>query len=207
MLNTHFANMQGTDLMKLSEDERDLLVQSGMEWPVDENGELVESSELEILWDEVRATFNYEMEADQDKAKDDEKRLEGLLKVLELRTADPTVEQSLMLAGKKLDLGELFGSIIQLTTDNEKILIDMTSEEMQELETGAMAEAQAGEQTEQADPETAQEQVNIQAIMQEHGVPENVAMAMREAEQLGTDDEGIEILKQMLLQDTGAVNG
>lgn len=207
MLNTHFANMQGTDLMKLSEDERDLLVQSGMEWPVDENGELVESSELEILWDEVRATFNYEMEADQDKAKDDEKRLEGLLKVLELRTADPTVEQSLMLAGKKLDLGELFGSIIQLTTDNDKILIDMTSEEMQELETGAMAEAQAGEQAEEVDPETAQEQVNIQAIMQEHGVPENVAMAMREAEQLGTDDEGIEILKQMLLQDMGAVNG
>ena len=134
MINIQFANMQGTDLVKLSDDERQLLVQGGMDWPVDENGELIDSNELEVLWDEVRSTFDFKIDADLDKAKDDEKRLESLLKIVELRASDPTLEQSLMQAGKRLNLGELFSSIIQLTSDNDKILQDITPEDQQQLE-------------------------------------------------------------------------
>lgn len=204
MINIKFANMQGTDLMKLSDEERELLIKGGMDWPVDDTGAPIETNELEILWDEVRATFNFEMEAEQDKAKDDEKRLDSLLKIVELRASDPTLEQSLLMAGKRLNLGELFSSIIQLTTDNDKILEPVTPEEQEEM-------AAAGEVTEEAgaeaqNPEDAQEMANIQAIMQEHQVPENVAMAMREAEVLGTDDEGIEMLKDMLLRDMEEAN-
>lgn len=204
MINIKFANMQGTDLMKLSDEERELLIKGGMDWPVDDTGAPIETNELEILWDEVRATFNFEMEAEQDKAKDDEKRLDSLLKIVELRASDPTLEQSLLMAGKRLNLGELFSSIIQLTTDNDKILEPVTPEEQEEM-------AAAGEVTEEAgaeaqNPEDAQEMANIQAIMQEHQVPENVAMAMREAEVLGTDDDGIEMLKDMLLRDMEEAN-
>lgn len=204
MINIKFANMQGTDLMKLSDEERELLIKGGMDWPVDESGEPIQSNELEILWDEVRGTFNFEMDAEQDKTKDEEKRLDSLLKIVELRASDPTLEQSLLMAGKRLNLGELFSSIIQLTTDNDKILEPVTPEEQEEM-------AAAGEVTEEAgaeaqNPEDAQEMANIQAIMQEHQVPENVAMAMREAEVLGTDDEGIEMLKDMLLRDMEEAN-
>jgi len=51
MINTHFANMQGTDLVKLSDNERDILQTAGIDFPTDEAGQ--PSNELEILWDEA----------------------------------------------------------------------------------------------------------------------------------------------------------
>lgn len=195
MINTHFANMQGTDLMKLSDEERDLLSKAGLEFPVDNEGN--PTNELEILWDEARATFEFEVEAEKDKAKDDEQRLEALLKVVELRTADPTLEQSLEMSGKRLNVGELMTSIIQLTTDNDKIIEDIDPEEMAANQQEQMMDMQgASEQgeppQEQAqDPEVQQDQVNLQAVMQEHGVDENTAMAMLEAEKQGFDPEEI----------------
>lgn len=219
MINTDFANMQGSDLMKLSDEERELLIKGGMEWPTDEDGELVETNELEILWDEVRANFDYEIDPDNDKAKDDEKRLEGLMKVLELKATDPTLEQSLMMAGKKLNVGELMGSIISLTTDNEKILQDITPEEeannQQMMQQQAMAEQGITEQPGELPPEQMQaeqgmtEQMpqeqpveqqpqedkseEIEALMQGFGVSQGTALAMLEAEAQGFDQE--EILK------------
>lgn len=220
MINTDFANMQGSDLMKLSDEERELLIKGGMEWPTDEDGELVETNELEILWDEVRANFDYEIDPDNDKAKDDEKRLEGLMKVLELKATDPTLEQSLMMAGKKLNVGELMGSIISLTTDNEKILQDITPEEeeannQQMMQQQAMAEQGMAEQPGELPPEQMQaeqgmtEQMpqeqpveqqpqedkseEIEALMQGFGVSQGTALAMLEAEAQGFDQE--EILK------------
>lgn len=198
MINIHFANMQGTDLMKLSDEERQLLIQGGMGWPLDEAGQPIETNELEILWDEVRATFNFKMEAEQDKAKDEEKRLNALLKVLELRASDPTLEQALLEADKRLNTGELFSSVIQLTTDNDKIIEDISPEEKQQIDEQSQMAEEAPQDEESA---------NIEAIMQAHGVPQNIAMAMREAEVRGASDEDIEILKQMLLQDMEQANG
>lgn len=197
MINTHFANMQGTDLMKLSDEERDLLSKAGLEFPVDNEGN--PTNELEILWDEARATFEFEVEAEKDKAKDDEQRLEALLKVVELRTADPTLEQSLEMSGKRLNVGELMTSIIQLTTDNDKIIEDIDPKEMannqmqQEQMMDMQGASEQGEppQEQAQDPEVQQDQVNLQAVMQEHGVDENTAMAMLEAEKQGFDPEEI----------------
>ena len=204
MINIHFANMQGTDLMKLTDDEKDILIQGGLEWPLDENGELLETNELEIIWDEVRATFNFEIEAEQDKAKDDEQRLEALLKIVELRAADPTLEQSLQLAGKRLNLGELFGSIIQLTTDNDKIIEDIAPEEMQQMQEAQMQQQAMAEQAmtqeqmpgqpmQPTQPEQPPEDIaNLQAVMQEYGVNEETASVMLELEKQGFSPEEIQ---------------
>jgi hypothetical protein len=209
MINTHFANMQGTDLMKVSDEERDILAKSGIDFPINENGE--PTNELQIMWDEARATFDFEMEAEEDKESDVQKRLDALLKVVELRAADPTIEQSLMQSGKRLNIGELFGTIISLTTDNDKILEDIDPEEM-----GAMAEEQAMQEQmaqeqmigeEQGaemmqDPGMAMEQeptaeMAIQAIMEDYGVSEGEAMAMLEAESAGFSlDEILEALNE-----------
>ena len=217
MINTHFANMQGTDLMRLSDDERELLMKAGLEFPLDETGEPI-TNELEVIWDEARATFDFEMDAESDQTKDEQQRLEALLKVVELRATDPTLEQSLMMGGKKLNLGELFSEIISLTTKNDKIVEDVTPEEMDEaaaLEgqidpaTGMPIEQTLEQPMEalveepvepQLDPEDEQELTNIQAIAEEYGVSENIASAMREAEMAGASEEQIANLATSLME-------
>lgn len=134
MINTHFANMEGTDLMKLSDDERDILRKAGMEFPETPDGEM--SNQVEVEWDTVRATFDFEVDPEQDKAKDDADKLEGLTRVAELIASDPTLEMELATSGKKLNKGELYSEIISLTSDNDKIITDISPDE----ETGGVDE-------------------------------------------------------------------
>lgn len=136
MINIEFANMQGSDIMKLSDDERDKLSKAGLDFPVDGQGN--PTNELEIIWDEARATFRFKVDAEDDKAKDEAIRLEGLLKVMEYLGADPTSEQSLLQSGKKLDRGELLSSIVGLLTDNDKIVVDLDPEELAGMQQQAM---------------------------------------------------------------------
>jgi len=219
MINTHFANMQGTDIMRLTEDEIQILTKAGLEFPMDEQGQPL-THELEVIWDEARATFNFEMDAESDQTKDEEQRLESLLKVVELRAADPTLEQSLMQAGKRLNLGELFGEIISLTTKNDKIIEDISPEDQAQMDaeagmvdptTGQPIDPMAGQPIEgevvepildemELDPEDQQELTNIRAIQDEYGVSENVASAMREAEVQGADENQILMLAERLME-------
>ena len=129
MINTDFANLEGTDLMKLNDEEREIMTKAGLEFPVDDQGN--PTNELQVIWDEARATFDFELEPEQDKAKDDEKRLEGLLKVTELRAADPMLDQKLQMNGMKINDGELYSEIIGLTTDNDKIIEEISPEEQE----------------------------------------------------------------------------
>jgi hypothetical protein len=132
MINTHFANMQGTDLMKLDPEEQEILQKAGIEFPQDENGQ--PSMQLEVQWDQARATFDFEIDPEAEKTADDEKRLEGLLKVAEFRSQDPNFDAALQADGKKLDLGELYSEIISLTTDNDKIIKEISPEEQQAMQ-------------------------------------------------------------------------
>jgi len=211
MINTHFANMQGTDLMRLADDEIDILVKAGLEFPLDEMGQPL-THELEVVWDVSRATFDFEMDAESDQAKDESERLESLLKIAELRTTDPTIEQSLMMAGKKLNVGELFSEIISLTTKNDKIIEDISPEDQQNMEAEAAMQGvdpttgQVAEQPvegEVVDPEADQDMVNVQAIMQEYEIDEPHARAMIEAEKAGFDPEEIKLAlaKRMTMEE------
>lgn len=145
MINTEFANMQGSDILKLSEDERDILEKAGIPFELDEEGN--KSLELEILWDEARAEFEFEMDADADKVTDDATKLEGLTNVANF-LKDPATQQfiaggqEIILGSKKLNPGELIGEIINLTTENDKILVDATPEDLQ----NAQAEKAAADQ-------------------------------------------------------------
>lgn len=192
LLNTHFANMQGTDIIKVNDENRDILTKAGLEFPVDELGE--PTNELEIIWDNARAEFEFELDPEDDKTKDDEKRLEGLMKVAEFRASDPTLEQRLLESGKKLNVGELFSSIIHLTTDNNKIIEDVSPEEMQQRAAGVVNEQM--DNTATAQPQ--QDSDYVQKVMEYYGVDEPDAMAMVEAESLGySRDEILNVLQQM----------
>jgi hypothetical protein len=218
MINTHFANMQGIDIMRLDEDEIQILTKAGLEFPMDELGQPA-THELEVIWDEARATFDFEMEAESDRTTDEAERLEGLLKIIELRGLDPTLEQSLQMSGKQLNLGELFSEIINLTTKNDKIITDISPEDMemqqaqmqeqQMMEQQAMAQPQEvpQEQGMEIDPEDQVELNNIQAISEQYGVSENIASAMREAEMQGADQQQIMGLAEKLQQLEAQSNG
>lgn len=218
MINIHFANMQGKDLMKLTGDEAKILQRAGLEFPIDEDGEL--SHQIEIEWDKARATFDFEVDPDADKTADEEAALDGKLRAYELINSDPNIDMLLQMSGKKLNRGELLADIFSQLTDNDKIVEDMGDEELAQAQgidptTGmpidpAMGEAVEGEVVEE-DPEFAtfeQEEVNVNAIMEQYEVPENIAMAMREAEMQGYGPEEIMQLKDQLLADEqGVVNG
>jgi hypothetical protein len=161
MINYEFANMQGTDLMKLSQDEQEILQKSGLDFPQDENGQ--PSMELEIEWDDARATFDFEVNAEADKTTDDEKRLEGLLKVAEMKTTDPNFDSALLSSGKRIDWGELYSEIVSLTSDNDKIIKDISPEE----------------QDSQGDPsQPQQEQPEIKPIVPYKEAPEDIKRQM-----------------------------
>lgn len=201
MINTHFANMQGNDLMRLSDEEREILMKSGLEFPENEAGEM--SNEVDVVWDTVRATFNFEIDPEIDKAKDDADKLEGLMRIAELTAANPMLDQQLLESKKKLNKGELFSEIIKLTSDNDKIITDIIPEEQAEaagadLETGEPA---AEMPTEEMTPEI---QANIQTVMETYGVDENIALAALSAEAQGEDPKLIiEAIKRV----TGVQNG
>jgi len=170
MINTHFANMEGTDLMKLSDDEKDILMKAGLEFPEGEDGEV--SNEVEIVWDTMRATFDFEVDPEQDKAKDDADKLEGLMKVAELTASDPNLEQELAMSNKKLNKGELFAEIISLTSDNDKIVTDIGPEEQQEQQQRMMQDPNADPSAQMAQDQQAQQadekhQLDIQAKEQD----------------------------------------
>lgn len=204
MINTHFANMQGSDLLKLTDEERDRLIQAGLEFPVDEKGN--PTNELEVIWDEARATFDFEINAEQSKTTDEAQQLEGLMKVMDL-IRDPATQrmlstgQPLMLGTMKLDPGELISEIINLTTDNDKIITQVTPEEEEEqLMNAQMAEQQMmqqpieGEVVEQPQeqlPEQLPEPSYLDEVMAQFNVDEGTAMAMLAAEEQGYHPEEI----------------
>lgn len=198
LINLTFANMQGVDLMKLSDDEVERLQNAGLEFPVDEQGN--PSNELEIIWDEARATFDFEVDAEDSKADDEEKRLDGLLKVLELRATDPMLEQFLLQSGWRLDTGELLATIIQLTTDNDKVLQKIAPEELEAMQQPGiegmpeeipqeMPQGMPQEAPQQVTPEQAA--TNIEAVMQEYGIDQETAAEALMMEEQGEDPDAI----------------
>jgi len=225
MINTHFANMQGRDLLKLSDEERDRLQKAGLEFPLDEQGQ--PTNELEIIWDEARAVFDFEINAEQNKTTDEAQQLEGLLKVADF-IKDPATQQlimsgqPMMLGSMKLDPGELISEIINLTTDNDKIITQVTPEEQSEqalLEQQQMEQEQMGgempqEMLQEAMPQMPQEipmemmpeqmpevpqedPEYVLQVMQQFGVDQPTALAMIEAEKQGYHpEEIIEALKR-----------
>ena len=214
MINTHFSNKQGSDLMQLSESERERIFKANPElFPqfqeqVDpETGEVIPpSNELEVIWDNARASFDYEVDPEPEKAKDESERLDGALRVLELVNADPTLPQELQMSGKKFNKGELLAEVIGLLTENDKIITDISPEEQQQMEMQMQQPIQGMEQMqaseapqEQMQPELpmeAQEQPqapqnDVEAVMQQYGVDENMASFILASAQQGFTDQEI----------------
>lgn len=203
LINITFANMQGSDLLKLTDEEKEILIKSGLEFPLDEEGNT--SNELEILWDEVRTTFKFEMEAEEDKNKADDQEVENMVRALELRGSDPNFDMAMQMSGYKFNLGEAYYTLMKKITKNDKIVEEISPEEMQEQEMqqqllaeqgmtdpgmGEMGATDPGMAEQGTTPEQAQ--INVEAVMQEYGVDEATAAEMLMLEEEGTDPAEIQ---------------
>lgn len=135
MINTQFANMQGSDLMKLDQEEIDCLVKAGLQFPEG-------SRELQIVWDNARAEFDFEINPESDKTEDDKAALDGMLKTYEMMNNDPNLQTDLADAKKKIDKGELLATIFGVLTENEKIVIDIDEEEAAQIKQAAAEKQQ-----------------------------------------------------------------
>ena len=186
MINTQFANMQGTDLMKLSDDEREKLAKAGLEFYEDAEGK--PTNELEVIWDNARATFDFEVEPEIDQEAEDAKKLEGGLKVLELRASDPTFDQSLMEAGYKFNMGEHLAELVKLISNNDKIIQQVDPDEMevqqQQMQEQQMMQKQQMQQQQMQEQQMQQEQMMQQQMAQgaPQGAPQQGQVDPQQAE-------------------------
>lgn len=177
MINTHFANMQGNDLRKLSDEQRDILIKAGLKFPVDPVTNQP-TNQLDIIWDEVRATFDFEVEADQDEATETQEKIGGLLNVAKLRSSDPSFDDDLRKSGKKINMGELYSDVISLSTKNNKIIEDISPQDEEQYK-----EQQAQSQQEQE--KTASESIPFKDVA---AVAPNAAASMLEQNGLPGDE-------------------
>lgn len=199
LINYEFANMEGRDIMKLKDEERDILMKSGLEFPMDEEGN--PTNELEVIWDEVRSNFTFEIEAEDDTKSAEDEETQALLQALETRASDPNFDIAMMQSGYKFNLGEAYATLMKRITKNDKIVEQISPEEqdqmMQEQEAQAMAEQEQAMAQQPVEGEVMPEQPQapqddlVSQIMQEYQVDEPTALAMLDAEQQGYSPEDI----------------
>lgn len=128
MINVQFANMQGTDIMKLTDDERDELVKSGLAFPVDKLGKPM-GNELNIIWDHSRAEFDFEIDPSTDSNTTPEEQIAIVQEVL--KTVTPQTNYYLAQDGWKFNMGEAYyGLLKNIGLENfNDIITKMTDEE------------------------------------------------------------------------------
>lgn len=137
LINLDFANMQGQDVMKLLDDERERMESAGIEMP---------TNELTVIWDNVRASFDFEVERDESPEEQNEAEKQSLTEAISIIQQSPTIDQDLAADGERINRGELWkGVLTRLKLPNtEKILVKITPEEQQAMQEQEAMAAQAG---------------------------------------------------------------
>lgn len=137
MINTHFANMEGTDILRLSDDEKQQLYKadpvqfsSFMGQPDPQTGIPAQTTnQLEVIWDTVRSKFDFEIDPSTAIDSDDASQATALADLL--KTVTLPVNYYLSQDGWKFDMGEAYHSLLtKLNVENiDQIITKMTDEE------------------------------------------------------------------------------
>lgn len=157
MLNQYFANMEGQEVMKLTEDESEKLKKAGL---IDEDPESETQTigEITLVWDNMRAELDFEVDSSADVPEEEKEQLQSYIEIMRLTLENPQSLMSLKENGWDLDLGEVYKRILQNigVSDWEKLL--------KEVEPQQMDNQQIGQQAPQADP------ARVKQLMQNHGM-------------------------------------
>jgi hypothetical protein len=202
LLNMYFANMHGSEFVEITAEQREKLVKAGMEIPEGDEEILVEYEKFR------EGRWSYDVDANSSMVKNDEDTKNRLVEMVELVSNNPNLKQDLKEEGKIFKMGELFRQIFIKSglDDWDKIIVDMTPEEIAQFKLEQQAATQATMPT--TDPNATSPPVTAPtdagAITPEaaDAMPDAEAPVDGVAEQLpeGADPAAIAELQQLLQQ-------
>lgn len=197
MINEHFANMQGREVMQVAKEEAEKLMAAGL---IDEDPNtpgVPSTDEIELIWDNMRGIFDFEVDPESSMVKNDADQIEKATKAIELFVQNPNLRQEMQQSGVDFKIGEVYKQIFTRLgfQDTEKIVVPYTP---QAGDVGAVGpdgqplqgQPGAGEQPASGDipPEVQQE---IASTMQQYNVDERAALAIIHARRLQIPEEYI----------------
>lgn len=192
MMNIHMSMMSGADILEVATDDIERLTKAGY---FDDNEETPEPSlkELPIIYEELRAKFKFKYDARPEADEDEKSRW---LELIDISTSNPNILPAIEQSGYRFNLGEAFKKVLGASGADswEKVLTEVTSEELQGMEEQQMAEGLDQPIPEQLEtPQTTQtpESQELQVTMEEYGVDQDVATAILAARRQGFEEEEI----------------
>jgi hypothetical protein len=131
MLNIHFANMQGEDMLRLEADDALKLTRAGL-IPADPNNpNMPSSNEVMIDWDHLRGKFDFEIDPDSVIVKENQEQVQQLSEIIDLYLQNPYLAMAIQSTGYTLNIGELYRQLFTKLglQDIEKILEPLSQEQ------------------------------------------------------------------------------
>ena len=135
MVNIHFNNMEGSELLKLEGDEIDRMAKTELV-PTDPVTGEADTDQIELIWDNLRGSFDFDVDMESSLLKDKAQDMEQITNLIQTAIQNPNIEPMLQASGWKLDIGEAYVQTFNdLGIKNvDKILVKISPEEQAEME-------------------------------------------------------------------------
>lgn len=145
MINMTLQRTSGSDVIRITEEQREKLVNAGYEVP---DGATSIVAEFEELKDGL---FEFDVDGGSSKLDDDDATKQAITDAIEVTQTIPDLDQRLAREHKKFNIGPLIYNYYEKSgIDNvDKIIVDMSPQEVAQLEQVQSAQPQATTQPEQ----------------------------------------------------------
>lgn len=132
MLNIKFANMQGSDIIKLEADDAAKLMRAGLIPADPKNPNVPQSQQLDLDWNTLRGKFDFEVDPESSVVKNNADQVAKLMEIPQLIAENPYLVEYIQQTGNQLNLGEVYEQIFTKLglQDIEKILTPIPQEQM-----------------------------------------------------------------------------
>lgn len=133
MMNVHVAMSEGAEILDIDAEDVERLVKAG-KLDYDPKSPEPAPTELPIMYEELKGTFKFEYDPRPEADEDDKNRW---LEIIDMYSANPTLEPTMQQDGWKFNLGEAFKKVINASgaSDSEKVLVQIDPEEQMNGET------------------------------------------------------------------------
>lgn len=124
MLNKHFANMEGKDVMDVTREEAMRLQRAGL---IDSDPNTPEPSveEIKLVWENMRGVFEFEVDPESSILKENEEIVGKLIEAIKLAVENPQLQQQMIESGAEFKIGEAYKALFNRfgLPDVEKIVV------------------------------------------------------------------------------------
>lgn len=181
MVNLHMANMEGSEVLKITQDEGMKLDMAGAELDKDGNG-VITSDEILIEYEKLRGRYKFEVDANSSKEKNDTDDADEMASMVETIQGLAQLPPEIPFGEYTFKTGEYASAILRKKgiPDIDKFLVKLTPEEMQGQDMG-MGGQQPGTQL----------STRALQLMQAHSMAPQLAQRIADMEAQGVDPRQI----------------